>query len=377
VNDAKLLRSALNADECGFAPEHCLLLADDEVKERQPTFGNCSAAMESFLKRPAAEDLLLVFFAGHARESDGEVLLSPADATLPTLKSTGIPLRELRSKMAASPANRKLLILDACHSGAGRDLVAMSRGFLASLEASDGVCVLASCGRDQISHEWKEKGCGVFTHYFIEALRRGAPHDMDGNVTAGSVFEWAKRRVIEWARENHTVQEPVSFSQGGDEIVVAKRELHPEKFVEADGIPNGGNTATKQGEADELARGERELVELKEQMAVQCARLEVWWMDGEKFCGVSLLGALALVFVISSIKVAFDIGMGFCVPVVITTWVCLCFYLFGYKKPKMKNELCATERRVRRVGAAMQKRRRFLRKSTRADAGIEGDQADG
>lgn len=342
VNDAKLLQDTLTAEPCKFTPENCLLLADDQPKDCQPTFGNITSSLDSFLNRPTADDLLLVFFAGHAREHCGEVLLSPVDATLSTLVTTGISMRSVRSKIARSAAGQKVFILDACHTGAGRDIVAMSPGFRAALEVPDGVCVLASCDHDQISHEWKEKGCGVFTHFFIEGVRRSAPHDMDGHVTVDSAFEWARRRVIEWAHKHKTIQEPLKLSSSATDIVLAKREWYSDGDPAAPAASKGNKTASKTVDPEESAEVEQTLAQLDEEIALLEERLDVWWNNSDPT--TPFVTGVLLLLVLGPLA---GLGPGYAAASVagFVIYFSICFYLYCHKRPMIKKEIAALERR--------------------------------
>ena len=223
TNDAKLMQETLVSECCGFAPESIVLLTDDQPKDRLPTFGNIHSWLGTWLSRPEADDLVLVYFAGHGREANNQALLAPLDATLESLPVTGIPIQYISDLLERCKASQKVLILDACHSGAGRDVTTMTTGFRDALDTGKGLYTIASCDADQISYEWPEKGHGVFTHYLVEAICSGALPDSHGNVTLDSVYEWVRKGVWDWCGDRRVRQEPVRICRIRGQISVARR----------------------------------------------------------------------------------------------------------------------------------------------------------
>lgn len=233
VNDVMLLHETLTSDCCGFSPENIVTLTDDQEKDRVPTFGNIHSWLGTWLARPGPDDLVLIYFAGHGREANSEALLAPLDATLDSMPVTGIAVPYITGLLERCAAARKVLILDACHSGAGRDVATMSNGFRTAIDAGKGIYTIASCDADQISHEWPEKEQGVFTHYLIEALRHGAPVGVDGRVTLDAVYENARAAILAWTSERRLKQEPVRICRTKGDIHIAARPLSVEQQLTA------------------------------------------------------------------------------------------------------------------------------------------------
>jgi uncharacterized caspase-like protein len=233
ANDARLMHETLTSECCAFPGDNVVLLTDDRPKDRQPTFGNIHSWLGTWLSRPGPDDLVLVYFAGHGREANGQALLTPLDATLDSLPVTGIPIQYVRDLLDRCRAGQKVLLLDACHSGAGRDVAAMTSGFREALDAGKGLYTIASCDADQISYEWPEKQSGVFTHYVVEAIRHGAPAGTDGQVSLDHVYEWAREGILAWTAGKRLKQEPVRICRTKGEIHIATRPLSTEQQLEA------------------------------------------------------------------------------------------------------------------------------------------------
>ena len=89
----------------------------NNIRGITPDRGNIISTLKKIEKTSKPEDIFLLFFAGHGEIVDNEQLL------LLTTESTrdnfqGIKMNELLSLMNKIPAGKRMLILDACHSGA-------------------------------------------------------------------------------------------------------------------------------------------------------------------------------------------------------------------------------------------------------------------
>ncbi len=124
--DCRRLKDVLLSGNLGFDEERMLLLDDTQRDDHKPTFANIHTWLSSWLAQPKKDDTVLFYFAGHGRDMDGKSYLVPGDATLSTLHTLGIPLVNIQELMGRCKARNKILIIDACHSGAGRDVAPMS-----------------------------------------------------------------------------------------------------------------------------------------------------------------------------------------------------------------------------------------------------------
>src|SRR5262249_11443214 len=149
--DCQLLQRVLTRAG-GFLPENVLVLAEGAPPERLPRRNSLIGQLRIWSQRPGADDLFLVVFCGHAREVTGAVYLLPADARAADLPLTGLALEFVKAVLRECPARSKVVLLDACHSGAGRDLVRMSSAFGEQLRA-EGVTLVSACKVDETAHE--------------------------------------------------------------------------------------------------------------------------------------------------------------------------------------------------------------------------------
>ena len=149
------------------------------------------AAMEVRVKaaRAAGEHpLLVVYFSGHA--GPGGLELGP----------TTLPFAELRAAVAASSAEARVAIVDACESGQ----LTQVKGAVAAPaldfavpadERVRGSAFLASTALGESAQESAALGGSFFTHHLEIALRGAGDADGDGLVTLGEAFRYTSAQT--------------------------------------------------------------------------------------------------------------------------------------------------------------------------------------
>lgn len=230
--DCRALRDVLVSPAIGFPADQILLLDDLSDSEHRPTFAKIQSHLASWLSAPKEDDLILVYFSGHGRYLDGKSYLVPGDATLPTVHTLGIPLSHVQDVIGRCKAKRKLFIVDACHSGSGRDISAMNPAMHQTLAAANGMYTITSCGAEELSHEWEEKRQGVFSYFLCEALRGRCVPAADGRLTMDRVYDWVHERVVKWAAKQSCVQHPERFARGAGTLVLAQSDPDPMALAE-------------------------------------------------------------------------------------------------------------------------------------------------
>jgi hypothetical protein len=221
----------------GFQPENVLLMTDaDPRDERRPRRNNIIGQLRGWSQRAAPADVFVVAFCGHAREIDGSVYLLPSDARAADLKMTGLSVEFVRSTLDACPARNKLLLLDACHSGSGRDVAVMTHSFAEQLLA-EGITILSACKVNEVAHECEEWGHGAFSYFMGRGLE-GAAADPSGAVTADGLYKYVHREVSRWAADRRLSQTPWRFSEGvGDPVLIGREPPAPQGDVERLSVP--------------------------------------------------------------------------------------------------------------------------------------------
>ena len=216
AQDMKLLYRVLTGPNGGFEPENVLLMTGDAAEHLyRPTRSNIVRMVPNWLKDARPEDDVLIAFSGHGIEEEGNAYLLPRDAVRANPRLTALPLSLIREWLEACRARRKILVVDACHAGAGKDAPAMSRTFWNEVDRGEGFIRLASCGPRQKSNEDAKlqsavgKGHGVFTYYLAEGLEGKGDYDRDGRVDVDEAYRYAYNGTRGWARRKGVEQSPM------------------------------------------------------------------------------------------------------------------------------------------------------------------------
>jgi uncharacterized caspase-like protein len=225
VPDAEAIAEIL-ISSAGFKNEHVLLLTDKTPKP--PTLRNIKWALGTFLARSAGkEDTVLIFFAGHGapevdpRGIEGDGLakyLVPTDADPDDLFSTALPMDDLQNIFGRIEAERMVVFLDACYSGAAGGRTFASRKtragtvddlFLERLTRSKGRAIVTASRPAEVSVELPELGHGIFTYYLTEGLKGAGDLNRDGIVSLQELYEYVEQQVVRKSRAVGGNQHPV------------------------------------------------------------------------------------------------------------------------------------------------------------------------
>ena len=184
------------------------------------------------LRKPGAvkpDDVLIVFFAGHgdlpgtrAAKPAGGGRGGPADAgpfvfccpdyAEGNVAGTSVSAEELFDALAAVNC-RKVVLLDACHSGGAVEANVLRH----CCPEGQGPVVFAACDQSESSFEDPAIGHGLFTFAVLEALGprfAAADANRNGAITAAELFAYVKPRVQQLARDvrkGGDTQTPIPF----------------------------------------------------------------------------------------------------------------------------------------------------------------------
>ncbi|MEW5979669.1 MAG: tetratricopeptide repeat protein [Acidobacteriota bacterium] len=197
ANDAEAIYSILISPRGGnFRAENVHKLIGPKA-----TLENIRRELEVWLPSVAQEeDRILIYFAGHGFVYQGKGYLAPYDISLKDIPGTGYPMDSLGLVVGGKlKAKNKVLLTDACHSGAitpGADNQKLSSSLL-SIHRSL-FSLTASRDREQSfeSPDWGG-GHGIFTYYVVKGLEGEADENRDAIVTADELAEYTRRNVRE------------------------------------------------------------------------------------------------------------------------------------------------------------------------------------
>ena len=174
------------------------------------------------LENTNPQDAVLIYFAGHGENINDKWYFIPHELTYPEreedVKKKAISSDELSNSIKNIKAQKVLVLIDACKSGA---VLLAFRGFedrkaLSQLSRSTGVHIVAASSKDQFATEVKELGHGVFTYTLLEGLS-GKASGKGETVTVRKLMSYIEEQLPEITKKyRQEAQYPVVDSKGMD-----------------------------------------------------------------------------------------------------------------------------------------------------------------
>ncbi len=174
------------------------------------------------LAKAEPQDTVVLYMAGHGDTLDGEWYFWPYDLVRPERererREKGLSRTELLDLVAGVGAQKVLMLIDSCKSGAALTTrgVAADRKALSQLARAAGVHLVAAAGQQQFATELAELGHGVFTYAVLEGLAGSADvAPGDGIVSIYELLGYIDQRIPEISRQYKAKpQYPVVDSRG-------------------------------------------------------------------------------------------------------------------------------------------------------------------
>jgi formylglycine-generating enzyme len=218
--------------QAGFPADHVFVLHSAAKEESDRPFkGNIEQQLDLVLGRfnekgetvkaglAGKGDLVVVSFSGHgvSLPQTKASYLCPAETHL-ARPQTLIPLEQVYRQLQACPAERKLLLVDACRNepvesgaraAAEDNRVQEFARSLQEVPKGKGLLVLTSCSTGECSFEEEEWGHGVFTYYLMEGLSGAADVRGRGYVSMLDLYQYATEKTKTYvAKVRKEVQRP-------------------------------------------------------------------------------------------------------------------------------------------------------------------------
>jgi hypothetical protein len=207
-------------------------LGTDKIKGKTPDKVNIIQTLEEIEKKSKPEDILLVFFAGHGEIVDkDQLLLLTTEATSTNFE--GIRMRELLEQLNKIPAGKRVLILDACHSGAAinnmdlakytgkRDVKDAERQSqrlkeLDKLASKSGFAIITASSSDQKALELPQYEHGLMTYALLNAMLNNKNSLDENNLLQLEKWLMATEEEVKKLNQNQSAERmvPVSFTLG-------------------------------------------------------------------------------------------------------------------------------------------------------------------
>jgi uncharacterized caspase-like protein len=104
---------------------HVTLLTEEKAGKQ-----GIENALNDLTIKTKKEDTVVMFLSGHGDISEETFYYLPYDADITDYQQSCISISAISEFLKDLPANKVMLILDTCHSGAAAGVIAMSRGRL-------------------------------------------------------------------------------------------------------------------------------------------------------------------------------------------------------------------------------------------------------
>lgn len=156
-------------------PEHCTVLGADGVAVDQETIGKALSTASD-----QAEDLLLVYYAGHGLlDNDGLLYLTLKHTDPTQLEFTAVDLNLLKRRLARAKARARVLILDCCFSGRAIEAMGPLPSLVSGQLPASGTYTLTSTSATRPSHAPPRDRNTAFTGALLGALGEPEPMRLD------------------------------------------------------------------------------------------------------------------------------------------------------------------------------------------------------
>lgn len=200
-----------------------------EIYDEEATRGNILKGFKNIIAKAKAEDVFVFYYAGHGtidEDKGNSFYIVPTDVTKiygdpEQLARKCISDEELKNNLTLVKAQKQIVLMDACHSGAAVANMKVRGGAsdekaIITLARSSGVVILASSGTQQFATEFEILKHGTFTYALLEALDGKADRG-DGQVTINEIKLYMDDRVPELTSQyGGKAQYPTGYITGND-----------------------------------------------------------------------------------------------------------------------------------------------------------------
>lgn len=211
--------------------------------------GNVNAPFKNAIKKrleeiavsSRAEDILVIFFAGHGALISGQKNFYMLTAEASSLELNGVEKEvaistdELNTWMRNIKANKQVLILDACNSGQAnanaqeiitkRDMPADQVRALENLKDKTGTFILSASASGQPAYEASQFGQGLLTYSLLSSIKLGTGLKDDKYLDVSRWFNTASDQVRDLAKSIGGRQEPQIIGVASFDLGLADKEV--------------------------------------------------------------------------------------------------------------------------------------------------------
>jgi len=204
----------------GFRPEDMVLLRGESTETVRRALIRVNDRMRTDADQ---QGMLVVYYSGHA------------DVQALHLGGSAFSMEELEALVRGSPARTRVLIVDACRSGA----LTRVKGAVPApafdiqvrrADASEGAVFLTSSSANEDAQESDGLRGSFFTHYLVSGLIGAADADGDRRVTLSEAYAYAYEGTLRASSRSLAGLQHPTFSyelRGREEIVLTNLAAQP------------------------------------------------------------------------------------------------------------------------------------------------------
>lgn len=171
-----------------FRPANMVKLIDENAETLRQTLLSINERVRAAMSQPNTQVVLFLYYSGHADADDLH------------LAGTRFPLAEFAQMVRGSAASFRLVVLDACRSGA---LTRVKGGSIKpafplpeETLPGDGVAFLTASAVSEDAQESDELRGSFFTHALVSGMLGAADDDRDGRVVLNEAYRYAYQHTL-------------------------------------------------------------------------------------------------------------------------------------------------------------------------------------
>lgn len=194
-------------------------------------------ALSARLSAGGVNDTVVLIFAGHGLvDNNLDFYFAPWDMNFAQPAQRGISIQAMEQILAASHSRRRLLLIDACHSGeldksgvirvmpasttngasGGRGLgirtdaqsvnaFELERSLFSDLRQTTGTQIIAASRGEEVAYEYGALSNGIFTRAVLDGLQNSAADENgDGHVSVSELLDFVSAKVKEITQGKQT-----------------------------------------------------------------------------------------------------------------------------------------------------------------------------
>ena len=207
-DDAYRMYGFLKSPEGGAVPDEQITLMIDGGATKNDVI----ESLKTTFAKAGEHDMVMVYYSGHGLK----------DAILPIDydgSENKIYYKEIYEIIEGSKAKQKICIIDACHSGGMLAMKGVSERMPTTAQIyyenlngkAGGTAIVTSSKSEEVSIESEGLRQGIFSHFWIKALKGMADDNNNKVVTISEAFNYVQTNVKEYTSNYQTPQLDGSF----------------------------------------------------------------------------------------------------------------------------------------------------------------------